>query len=373
MPKGDQWRVARGAKSLSGRRLSSCHLPLVARLLVLFLFCRADCRVCAGDLPQLNVSRPPTRVVVAEDTNAVSDYQPDDALVDTMVARGVTRLTGKTPAAAAWRSLVSTQDVVGIKVLSEAGEISGTRPAVVAAVVHGLLDAGLPTNHIIIWDKRADDLRAAGFFKLGRELGVRVAGAVQTGYDPTNFYLPDSPVIGNLLYGDLEFGKKGEGVGRKSFVSKLVSRDITKIISIAPLLNDNELGVFGHLYSVAIGSVDNTERFEDDAGRLAVAVPEIYALPSVGDRVALNVTDALIGQYEGGASGLLQYSSVPGQLWFSRDPVALDTMAVAELARERRVFGAPEFTPHLEIYTNAVLLQLGVSDPAKIEVEKAAP
>ena len=106
-------------------------------------------------------------------------------------------------------------DVVGIKVFSAAGEIDGTRPAVVAAVVHGLLDAGLPTTNIIIWDRHADDLRAAGFFKLGQQLGVRAAGAVETGYDPTNFYLPDSPVIGNLVWGDLEFGKKGDGRRQK--------------------------------------------------------------------------------------------------------------------------------------------------------------
>ena len=62
--------------------------------------------------------------------------------------------------------------------------------------------------------------------------------------------------------------------------------------------------------------------------RLAVAVPEIYALPALGDRVVLNITDALIGQYAGGDKGLLQYSEVPNQLWFSRDPVALDTLAV---------------------------------------------
>ena len=277
--------------------------------------------------------------------------------------------TGQTTAAAAWRSLVSTQDVIGIKVFSAAGEISGTRPAVVAAVVHGLLDAGLPADHIIIWDKHADDLRAAGYFGLGRQLGVRVAGAVEAGYDPTNFYLPDSPVIGNLVYGDLEFGKKGEGVGRKSFVSKLVSREITKIISVAPLLNDNELGVSGHLYSVALGSVDNTARFEATPAGSPWPCRRFTRCPSVGDRVVLNVTDALIGQYQGGARGLLQYSSLPGQLWFSRDPVALDTMAVAELARERRALDAAEFKPHLEIYTNAVLLQLGVSDPAKIRVE----
>ena len=48
----------------------------------------------------------------------------------------------------------------------------------------------------------------------------------------------------------------------------------------------------------------------------------------------------------------------------------LGAMAVAELARERRALGAAEFKPHLEIYTNAVLLQLGAGDPAKIQVEK---
>ena len=87
--------------------------------------------------------------------------------------------------------------------------------------------------------------------------------------------------------------------GRKSFVTKIVSQQITKIINIAPLLNEEDIGVCGHLYSLALGSVDNTRRFEADPDRLAVAVPEIYALPLLGDRVVLNITDALIGQYEG--------------------------------------------------------------------------
>jgi hypothetical protein len=99
-------------------------------------------------------------------------------------------------------------------------------------------------------------------------------------------------------------------------------------------------------------------------------VPEIYALPVLGDRVVLNITDALIGQYEGGDRALLHYSSVLNQIWFSRDPVALDTLAIKELDSERRAFEAPEFKPNLELYTNAALLQLGVNDPAKIHVEK---
>lgn len=324
----------------------------------------------AADLSPLPATSPSARVVIVENPNAVSDYQPDAAIVQSMVNSGLTNLTRQATVTAAWRNLVSTQDVVGIKVFSAPGEISGTRPAVAAAVIHGLLNAGLPGDHIIIWDKHADDLRAAGFTRLAAQLGVRAAGAADAGWDPTNFYNPDTAIIGTLVWGDYEFGKKGEGVGRRSFVSQLVSRDMTKIISIVPLLNDNDFGVCGHLYGLAMASVDNTIRFENDPGRLAVAVPEIYALPALGDRVVLNITDALIAQYEGGERGLLHYSTVTDQLWFSRDPVALDTMAVRELDRERRAAKAPEFKPRLQIYTNAVLLQLGASDPAKIQVQK---
>ena len=89
---------------------------------------------------------------------------------------------------------------------------------------------------------------------------------------------------------------------------------------------------------------------------------------AVGDHVVLNITDALIGQYEGGASVLLHYSTVLNQLWFSRDPVALDTLAIRELDRERRATGDWSFPPDLEIYTNAVLLQLGVNDPSQIQI-----
>ena len=331
-------------------------------------FAHQPARAADSFLPTASDAR--ARVVIIEDSRATAAFQPDTNRVQEMVNRAIANLTGKATVAEAWRNLVSTNDVVGIKVFSAAGPISGTRPAVVAAVVRGLLDAGLPPEHIIIWDKHEDDLRAAGFFKLAALLGVRAAGCVESGYDPTNFYNPDTAVIGHLVWGDLEFGKKGEGVGRKSFVSKLVSRQITKIISIAPLLNENDAGVCGHLYSVALGSVDNTMRFDGDPNRLAVAVPEIYALPLLGDRVTLNITDALIGQYAGGASVLLQYSDVLNQLWFGRDPVALDTLALKELDRERRDAGALELKQNTEIYTNAALLQLGMNDLSKIQVDK---
>jgi hypothetical protein len=196
-------------------------------------------------------------------------------------------------------------------------------------------------------------------------------GAAEAGFDTNAFYLPDSPVIGALVWGDLEFGatNKGTEIGKKSYVSKLVSRQITKVISIAPLLNQNEAGVCGHFFSLTLGSVDNTRRFESDPARLAVALPELYALPLLGDRVALHITDALLGQYQGGPSSYLQYSVALQQLWFSHDPVALDVLALKELARERRLFDAPQLPANFQIYTNATLLQLGIGNPARIQVE----
>ncbi len=329
------------------------------------------CRQVSGaDLPLRQADSAHARVLIVEHPDATYRYQPDDAAVQDMVDRGLTNFTGKPTVVAAWLSLVSTQDVVGIKVYSTAGPINGTRPAVVAAVIHELLNAGLPPEHIIIWDRNSGDLRAAGFFKLAAQLGVRAAGSAEAGYDPTNFYLPDTPIIGQLVWGDYEFGEKGPDIGKQSFVSKLVTRHITKIISIAPLLNQDSAGVCGHLYGLAMGSVDNTLRFQGDPGRLAVAVPEIYALPVLGDHVVFNITDALIGQYAGGSKGLLQYSTVLNQLWFSRDPVALDTLAIKELDRERQLIGAPGFTPNPDLYANANLLQLGVNDPPRIRVDK---
>jgi len=325
-------------------------------------------RICSATEPFTTArSGPLARVVIVEDRKATDAFRPRPDRIAAMVNRGITNLTSKPTAREAWLSLVSTQDIVGIKVYSNPGPNSGTRPAVAGAVARGLIAAGLPPTNIIVWDRSESELRQAGFFELGEELGIRVAASAKAGYDETNYY--DTPLIGNLVYGDLEFEKKSAGVGRKSFVSKLVSREMTRIINLTPLLNHNEAGVCGNLYGLALGSVDNTMRFEGEPGRLSTAVPEIYARPVLGDRVVLNIVDALICQYEGGQSGLLHYSATLNQLRFSRDPVALDMLSIKELDRQRRNAHAPNVRPNLELYRNAALLELGVSELAKMQIE----
>jgi len=312
-----------------------------------------------------NNSTARARVVIVQDPEATDAFQPREPRVRAMVDRGLTTLTGKAKVAEAWLSLLSTNDTIGIKVFSEPGPNSGTRPAVVAAVIQELLDAGVPPTQIIIWDKHQTDLRLAGYFDLAKRFGVGVGGSAEYGYDGKVFY--DTPLLGSLVWGDYEFGKKEDGTGRKSFVSRLITNRMTKIVNITPLMNHNQAGVFGNLFSLATGSVDNFARFESDATRLASAVPEIYALPALGDHVVLNITDALICQYEGEERSLLHYSAILNQLRFSRDPVALDVLSLKELDRQRQLAKAPVVKFDPDLYSNASLLELGVSDPKKID------
>jgi hypothetical protein len=348
----------------------SARRPRGAQLAALFVglagFCWPSAQ--AADPLLLGDRGPHAYVVTAQDPNATDAFRPNLESVRVMVERAITNLTKKATVPEAWRSLVATQDVVGLKVFSAPGPHSGTRPAVVEAVVEGLLAAGLPAKHIIVWDRQVADLRLAGFFDLADRYGIRVEGSTQAGWDEQAFYNPDSPVLGNLVWGDLEFGRKGDGVGRKSFVSRLLSREITKIINITPLLNHNEAAVSGNLYSLAMGSVDNLIRFESGPEALATAIPEIYSLPALSDHVVLNITDALICQYEGGERGLLHYSATLNQLRFSRDPVALDTLSIKELNHQRQLANCPSVKPNLKLYSIAALLQLGVNDLKRIDV-----
>ena len=334
------------------------QLALCAPLLLTFC-ATADQAPFSHDAPQK------ARIIAVEDRDATDMFLVKSETIPNMIERGVLQLTGKTNVAQAWRSLISEKDVVGIKVFSSPGPHNGTRPAVVGALVESLLKAKISTQNIIIWDRQMGDLIRAGYVDLAKKYGVRIKGAAQEGWDENVAY--DSAIIGIPIWGDLEFEKKGDKVGRKSFVTKLLTKEVTKIISVAPLLNNNYIGVSGHFYSVAMGSVDNLMRFENNIERLTTAVPEIFGLPEIFDRFTLGITDSLIGQYEGEQRTLLHYSTALNQLWFSKDPVALDVHAVQELGRYREPIGFSR--RYMELYQNATLLELGVSDASKIAVE----
>lgn len=304
-------------------------------------------------------------VVRVRDAKAVKAFVPEPQQIRQMVSKGVRTLTNVDDASVAWRALVKKDDVIGIKVFSRPGATSGTRIPVVAAVIEELLDIGIPETNIVVWDKRLADLQLAGFMELKNRYGVDVVGSAEKGYDPGKSY--ETSLIGNLVWGDLEFGKKGELVGKRSFLSKLLTERITRIISITPLLNHNQASVTGHLYSLAFGSVDNTLRFQTSTEHMNVAVPEIFAMPEIYDRLALVIQDGLICQYEGEKKSLLHYSNIMSELWFSFDPVALDATSIRVMNDQRRKAEAPLPVINSRLYDNAALMKLGMASTNRID------
>lgn len=326
-----------------------------------------------------------SKVVVVESPGAVQSFVPNQEKIREMVDVGIKETTGEETALNGILSLISTNDVVGIKVYTLHSETGGTRTEVVRAVIDILKEAGLPSEHIIVWDRSMDTLRSSGFLKLSRELKVGIAASSQEGFDKEvsyNSFFPSS-----LVAGDVEFNNKNNfditpvaskdsDVGRRSFLTKLLTKRITKIIMITPLLHHNLLGITGHIYSLASGSTDNFLRFEMDGDRLAEAASEIYAMEDVGDRVVLCITDALLCQYRGQNNGFLHYSKPLNELRFSFDPVALDWMSLKTMLDIRNsIDGVNQslsvFSPSGKtLCENAILLELGNGHESKLQIRK---
>ena len=352
--------------------LSPGTSPWVATIVIIALLIsnlRAETEISPSTGPLVLPDK--AKVVRVRNEEAMKGYEPQNQVVHSMFEKGLLELQGKTNLAEAWRQLVSPTDRIGIKVVSSPGKISGTRLSVVEAIVIGLMSAGTKPAQILVWDRHLRDLRLSGFMALAERYGITIAGASDSGYDDEAFY--ESSNIGKLIWNDHEFGKTGEHIGKKSFVSKLVTKQMDKIILVSPLLNHNEAGVHGQMLSLSLGATDNTLRFELDPTKLAVAVPEIFALPQLGDKVVLSVTDALICQYQGEQLPLLHYSSHMKQLLLSKDPVALDSLAIREIERQRQTAKVPSPRLNWDLYQNANLLQLGINDHRQIQVTELPP
>ena len=143
---------------------------------------------------------------VIHDPAAIDHFAADRSRVHTMVDRLVLGVTGKETVPAAWRSLVEPSDIVGIKISATGGAPGATHLAVVEAIVDGLLSAGVPRGNLLVWDREAEDLRAAGYLgSHGQQTFLCPVRAIEPkwGYDPRVTY--SSAVLGKLIWGDYSF------------------------------------------------------------------------------------------------------------------------------------------------------------------------
>jgi uncharacterized protein (DUF362 family) len=316
------------------------------------------------------------RVYYALDTNAIGPARAIQArVVRRMVDSLVCGVTGTYSVAAAWRSLVSPKDKVGIKVSATGRSVSGTNPEVVDAIVDGLAEAGIPAKNIIVWDKSIDDLLAAGFKKDG-------ARYVLQGIDPKNGYDQQTgvsaPVLGKLIWGDSRFGDRrgdrfvdllssGEQLSSQSFFAKVLTTDVTKVINV-PSLSDGYLtGINGSIVNMTLPNMDNWRRFAKAAAEGGSYIAEVYADPLIREKVVLTLLDALILQYAGGPFPDPNFSLENYALFASKDPVAIDAIALRLIEDARKASKMPSIKPMTAYLGAAAELGLGEATESRIQ------
>ena len=276
-----------------------------------------------GQLPSFDKSR----VIAVKNNGIMKSGSPDQKIVQKMMDEGMFALTGKKTTAAAWRTLFTPEDVVGVKINPIGGVKLSTRPEVVKAIVLGLKAAGVKENNIIVWDRFSYHLITAGFPLNQGGSGVRCYGTEPTaGYDKESYYesLDDDYTL-------------REDDGARSLFSKVVTQHVTAIINV-PVMKDHGIaGVTLCLKNLAFGAINNTKRFHPTPYFCDPASAEVCVHPVLRDKVRLHIVDALQACFDGGPASMKTWTMWNEErLFFGTDPVAIDRIGLEIIDKKRK-------------------------------------
>jgi len=315
------------------------------------------------------------QVVWVQDGGAVELYRPYPQAVRGMVDAVVTGVAGRSQIAAAWRQFVSPGDRIGIKVSASAHPVMNTRREVVHAIIEGLQEAGISRKNIVIFDRNRSDLTAAGF--TAETMGCRVLASEELWDEDAIF---SAPALGRLIIGDLLFKPSAAGFGpgggdtdafsSRSHFSKVVSREVDKIINVPVMAESRFSGIAGALYNVTVPNVDNWRRFTGRPGFGDPAITELLLDEFLANKVVLHILDALVAQYAAWPDFAAHYSITHGAIYASRDPVALDAISLPLLEEWRIEGNLPPIGNRARHVITAGRAGLGEADAEKVALRQ---
>jgi uncharacterized protein (DUF362 family) len=331
------------------------------RNLALVLLCAISCRLAQGQ----QAAPTPSIVYAVRNPDSIKDYKTNPRVVREMVNRLVLAVTGESDVAKAWGSLVSPGERVGIKISAAGGDLFTTHHDIVNAIVDGLAAAGHPRGSIVVWDRSLGGIKESGY-RPGVD-GYKVkAIAPHDGYDAKA--TQSAPLVGKLVWGDFEFvGDTGkmplfadaDATSNVSHFSKIISNDVDKVINVPVMSVSETNGIAGCIYNMTIPNIDNWRRFAQGSRFGAGSLAEIYSNPLIAKKVVFNLMDGL----------LAQYALHHGTLYASKDPVALDAIALKRLEEWRKRGNLRPVGPVAAYIDYASQLGLGNSATNRIEVK----
>jgi len=280
--------------------------------------------------------------------------QADYDRVSSMVQTGICQVTGKLDLAEAWRSLVSPDDVVGLKIncLGRPGFYNDH--VLLRVLKEELVAVGVRSENIIAFDRYTGHLKGAGFTIGQQEDGswLIATDGSGPGYD------------GAVAQ---EFPPHGKDTKEAAPCSKIVTQKISKMINIPILKNHGGAGVTLALKNIAFGIFNHTGSAHDN--HCNPYIPYMCSHPVVRQKTVLHILDGLKGQYEGGPGGKAQFQWAQQSILMSPDPVALDFIGAGLINQARQQNGkSPISNGHMShIFTGA---QIGLGHASAAEIEE---
>jgi len=344
------------------------------RNVALVLFCAIASLV--AQVPQ--TAPTPSIVYAVHDPASIRDYKTNPRVVHEMVNRLALAVTGQSDVSKAWASLVSPNDRIGIKICAAGGDLFTTHHDIVNAIVDGLVSAGHSRSSIIVWDRSLGGIKGAGY-RQGIDGYQLQATAPRDGYDPKAVL--SAPLIGKLVWGDFDYAgditkvpvlSDTENTSNVSHFSNILSTGVTKIINVPVMSISETNGIAGCIYNMTIPNIDNWRRFAQRSRFGAESLAEIYANPLIAKKVVFNLMDGLIAQYAGGPQPQPNYAVHNATLYASKDPVALDAIALKRLEEWRTRASLRAIGQQAAYVGFASQLGLGNSAPNRIELKNIA-
>ena len=132
--------------------------------------------------------------------------------------------------------------------------------------------------------------------------------------------------------------------GEYSYFGKLVTKRLTKIINLAAYKNTGHGSRWPPRTSATARSATPAACTRRSFFKVNT---EVLAAPVVRDKLVLNITDGLRGQYDGGPDKNAQFVYPNHSLYFATDPFALDMVCHNELVAKRKAMGVNQREPAL--------------------------
>jgi len=242
------------------------------------------------------------------------NHQLDKAAAAEYLSRALVRVAGAPSPTAAWQSLFSAGETVGIKLSCLPGPPLSSSKGLVMAIVDGLLSAGIKETRIYIWDRTGRELENAGFKP--SYVGINIVG---TDYYINGGYSPNIEISGSV----------------GTCFSKIMET-VDALISV-PVLKDHDLAGVSIGMKNFYGAIHNPNKYHGN--RCDPYVADLCNHPFIKNKWRLTVCDASRVQVHNGPAFSPRYAWEYGGLLVGRDPVALDYVGWQIIEERRKELG----------------------------------